>query len=53
MSQGTDAQELWSTRAPMRRSATPDDVAHVVAALVDSAYLTGEVVVVDGGLNLT
>ena len=49
----TDAQELWSTRAPMRRSATPDDVAHVVAALVDSAYLTGEVVVVDGGLNLT
>ncbi|HCB03798.1 MAG TPA: SDR family oxidoreductase [Nocardioides sp.] len=49
----TDAQELWSTRSPMRRSGTPADVAHVVAALVDSAYVTGEVVVVDGGMNLT
>jgi len=49
----TDAQQLWETRAPMRRSATTADVAHVVAALVDSAYVTGEVVVVDGGMNLT
>ena len=39
-------------RAPLRRSATPDDVAEVVLALVRSAYVTGEVVLVDGGLNL-
>lgn len=49
----TDAQELWRERAPMRRAATPDDVAGLVADLVASAYLTGEVVLLDGGLNLT
>ena len=40
------------TGAPLRRSATPDDVAEVVLGLVRSAYVTGEVVVVDGGLGL-
>ncbi len=49
----TEAQELWATRAPMRRAARPADVAALVADLVDSEYLTGEVIVLDGGLNLT
>ncbi|WP_460835155.1 SDR family NAD(P)-dependent oxidoreductase [Nocardioides hungaricus] len=48
----TEAQELWRERAPMRRAATPDDVAGLVADLVASDYLTGEVVLLDGGLNL-
>lgn len=48
----TAAQELWRERSPMRRAATPEDVAGLVADLVASAYLTGEVVVLDGGLNL-
>ena len=48
----TEAQELWRERSPMRRAATPEDVAGLVADLVASAYLTGEVVVLDGGLNL-
>jgi NAD(P)-dependent dehydrogenase (short-subunit alcohol dehydrogenase family) len=48
----TEAQELWRERAPMRRAATPQDVAGLVADLVASDYLTGEVVVLDGGLNL-
>ncbi|WP_375483636.1 SDR family NAD(P)-dependent oxidoreductase [uncultured Jatrophihabitans sp.] len=48
-----DAQELWRVRSPMRRPATPDDVAEMVLALVGSDYVTGEVLVVDGGLNLT
>jgi len=38
--------------APLRRSATPDDVAEVVLGLIRSTYVTGEVVVVDGGLAL-
>lgn len=38
--------------APLRRSATPDDVAEVVLGLVRSTYVTGELVLVDGGLNL-
>ena len=37
----------------MRRAATPADVAHLVSMLVSSDYLTGEIVVADGGLNLT
>jgi NAD(P)-dependent dehydrogenase (short-subunit alcohol dehydrogenase family) len=48
----TAAQEMWRDRSPMRRAATPADVADVVAALVASTYLTGEVVLLDGGLNL-
>ena len=49
----TQAQELWKTRAPMRRSARPEDIAQAVAMLVASDYLTGEILLSDGGLNLT
>lgn len=49
----TDAQALWRERAPMHRAASPEDIAHAVAMLVDSDYLTGEVLLSDGGLNLT
>ncbi|HGL4257795.1 SDR family NAD(P)-dependent oxidoreductase [Burkholderia dolosa] len=48
-----DARQLWRERAPMRRPATPDDVAQTVAMLVASDYMTGEIVTLDGGLNLT
>jgi NAD(P)-dependent dehydrogenase (short-subunit alcohol dehydrogenase family) len=49
----TEAQNLWCERAPMHRAATPDDIAHAVAMLVESDYLTGEILLSDGGLNLT
>jgi NAD(P)-dependent dehydrogenase (short-subunit alcohol dehydrogenase family) len=39
-------------QAPLRRSASPADVAEVVMGLVRASYVTGEVVVVDGGLGL-
>ena len=35
--------------APLHRSATPDDCAEAVLALVRNRYVTGEVFVVDGG----
>jgi ketoreductase RED2 len=38
--------------SPLGRSAVPDDVAEVIVGLVHSSYVTGEVVLVDGGLNL-
>lgn len=47
------AHELWRERAPMRRPARPEDVADLVASVVGSTYLTGEVIVLDGGLHLT
>lgn len=37
----------------MRRAVQPDDVAQTVAMLAASDYVTGEVVLLDGGLNLT
>lgn len=49
----TQAQQLWKDRAPMRRAASPEDIAQVVASLVASDYLTGEILLSDGGLNLT
>jgi NAD(P)-dependent dehydrogenase (short-subunit alcohol dehydrogenase family) len=48
----TDAQELWRTASPMRRAAQPADVADLISALVHNSYVTGEVVLLDGGLNL-
>jgi NAD(P)-dependent dehydrogenase (short-subunit alcohol dehydrogenase family) len=47
------AYELWNTKSPMRRPAQPADIADMVAALIANPYVTGEVVIVDGGLNLT
>ncbi len=48
----TEAQELWRTRSPMGRAAQPEDVADLIAAVVANKYLTGEVILLDGGLNL-
>ena len=49
----TAAQQIWRERAPMRRAASPGDIAQAVALLVTSDYLTGEILLSDGGLNLT
>jgi NAD(P)-dependent dehydrogenase (short-subunit alcohol dehydrogenase family) len=49
----SEARELWKTKSPMRRPAKPDDVADLVAALVANQYVTGEIIIADGGLNLT
>jgi ketoreductase RED2 len=47
-----DAQhEGVKKMAPLKRSATPDDCAEAVLALVRNHYVTGEIFVVDGGLT--
>lgn len=54
MSTGWEAAyELWNTKSPMKRPAKPDDIADLVAALCANDYVTGEIVIADGGLNLT
>ena len=47
------ARELWKNKAPMKRGAQPEEIAHVASMLINSTYLTGEIVLSDGGLNLT
>ena len=51
----TLAGELSFTRFAGARSGLlgPDDIAQAVAMLVASDYLTGEVLLLDGGLHLT
>jgi ketoreductase RED2 len=44
--------DAMTSRAPLGRSAEPDDIAEVVVDVAAAAYLTGQVVVVDGGLGL-
>jgi NAD(P)-dependent dehydrogenase (short-subunit alcohol dehydrogenase family) len=42
----------WTSHVPMARYGTPDEIAGVVAFLLDpehSSYVTGEIVAVDGG----
>jgi len=44
--------EQYAQVAPMRRAATADDVADVVLFLAESPYLTGQVLLFDGGFGL-
>ncbi|GGN43558.1 NAD(P)-dependent dehydrogenase (short-subunit alcohol dehydrogenase family) [Actinoplanes campanulatus] len=48
----TAAHELWKSSSPMGRAAQPADVADLIAMLIGHRYLTGEVILLDGGLNL-
>jgi ketoreductase RED2 len=51
-SQWEDQHAAVAAAAPLRRSATPDDCAEAVIGLLRSSYVTGHVVVVDGGTAL-
>ncbi len=46
------ARERAQTTAPLRRSGQPEDIAEVIVDVAGHAYLTGQVIVVDGGLGL-
>ena len=45
-------REVVRQVAPLKRSGRPEDVAEVVVALARAAYVTGQIVVVDGGLSI-
>jgi NAD(P)-dependent dehydrogenase (short-subunit alcohol dehydrogenase family) len=47
-----ESHELWRTQSPMRRPAQATDVADLISSIVRNDYLTGEVILLDGGLNL-
>jgi ketoreductase RED2 len=45
-------RQAVSDTVPLRRVGTPDDVADTVLGVIDSHYLTGQTIVLDGGLSL-
>ncbi|SRR6266852_3846921 len=52
----SDDPSEWETdfirRAPLHRTGTPDDVADAVSFLIHSTFITGHILVVDGGRAL-
>ena len=48
-----DVREEWAKQIPLRRPGTPDDVANAAIFLASdlSAYITGQVIQIDGGMN--
>ncbi len=51
-----DSPELaedFIRRAPLQRTGTPEDIDDAVVFLAQSAFITGQVIVVDGGRSLT
>ena len=49
-----DLRQLIVERIPLERFATPEDIAGAVAFLAssDASYITGQVLTIDGGLNM-
>ena len=45
-------KQAWADRAPLRRTGTPEDVARVCLTVATAEWMTGEVVLVDGGMHL-
>lgn len=47
-----DMHEAVEARAPLQRVGTPEDIAEVCLSLLAAEYVTGEVVIADGGIHL-
>ena len=46
------AEDAWMNLIPLKRAGAPEEVAKAVAFLVESDYITGEVLRVDGGMGM-
>ena len=49
-----EVKEEWSKKIPLRRGGTPEDVANIALFLASdlSSYVSGQVIQVDGGMNM-
>ena len=49
-----EIKEEWCTKIPLRRGGTPEDVANIATFLASdmSSYVSGQVIQVDGGMNM-
>ena len=47
-----EARRDWIARSPLRRIGTPEEVAHACLFLIAAEYITGGILIVDGGMHL-
>ncbi len=47
-----EAIEKFKTRTSLKRIGEPNDIAELVLALIKSNYITGQILVADGGYSL-
>ena len=49
-----EVRKEWCQKIPLRRGGTPEDVANIATFLASdlSSYVTGQVIQVDGGMNM-
>lgn len=45
-------KDAWAARAPLRRTGFPDDIAQACLSVASAEWMTGEIVLVDGGMHL-
>lgn len=51
MTEAAKANNL-ANRIPLKREGTPEDVAEVIVQLIGNQFITGETVVIDGGMSM-
>ena len=49
---GAEDEERLRATTPLRRTGSPDDVSRTVLFILESDYLTGETIIVDGGRHV-
>jgi ketoreductase RED2 len=47
------AKDIVKKQAPLKKVGSPEDVAKAVLSILNMTYLTGEVILIDGGWNLS
>ena len=49
-----EIREEWKKKIPLRRAGQPEDIANTALFLASdlSSYVTGQVIQVDGGMNM-
>ena len=40
----------WNANIPVKRPAQPEEIADAIAFLANNAYVTGKILIIDGGM---
>ena len=47
-----EMRKEWLERSPLGRVGTPEEIAHACLYLIKAQYVTGEILIIDGGMHL-